>query len=77
MVDQCILCEKPREPHSEYCSLHQAALTNLEAQYAKWIRAFGEGLPKDEYFSKLLSLDETGDAVKRLIIRKQENAVPR
>lgn len=76
MVDQCSLCEKPRETPSEYCSLHEAALTNLEAQYAKWLKAFGEDLPKDEYFSKLLSLDETGDAVKRLIVRKQGNTVP-
>jgi len=76
MVDQCSLCEKPREAESEYCSLHEAALTNLEAQYGKWLKAFGEGLSKDEYFSKLLSLDETGDAVKRLIMRKQRNAVP-
>lgn len=76
MVDQCSLCEKPREAQSEYCSLHEAALTYLEAQYDKWLKAFGEGLSKDEYFSKLLSLDETGDAVKRLIMRKQANPVP-
>ncbi len=76
MVDQCSLCEKPRGAHSEYCSLHEAALTNLEAQYAKWLKAFGEDLSKDEYFSQLLSLDETGDAVKRLIMRTQRNTVP-
>ena len=76
MVVQCSLCEKPREPHSKYCSLHETALTNLEAQYANWLRAFGEGLSKDEYFSKLLGLSETGDAVKRLITRNQKNAVP-
>jgi hypothetical protein len=75
MVDQCSLCEKPREPHSEYCRLHEAALTNLEAQYANWLTAFGGVLSKDEYFSKLLSLSETGDAVKRLITRNKANAV--
>jgi len=76
MVDQCSLCEEPREPHSEYCSLHEAALTNLEAQYANWQLAFGGGLSRDDYFSRLLSLNETGDAVKRLIMRDQTNAVP-
>lgn len=76
MVDQCSLCEKPREQHSEYCSLHEAALTKLEAHYANWFKAFGGTLSKDEYFSKLLSLDETGDAVKRLIFRGPGNAVP-
>ena len=74
MVDQCCLCEKPREPHSKYCSLHQAASTILEAQYATWLMAFGGSLSKDDYFSKLLSLNETGDAVKRLITRNQTNA---
>ncbi len=77
MVDQCSLCEKPREASSEYCNLHEAALRNLQGQYAKWLKAFGESLSQDEYFSKLLSLDETGDAVKRLIMRKQGNAVRR
>jgi hypothetical protein len=76
MVDQCFVCEKPRELHSEYCSLHEAALKNLEAQYANWLRALGGVLSKDEYFSKLLSLGETGDSVKRLIMRNQPNAVP-
>ena len=76
MVDQCSLCEKPREPHSEYCSLHEDALTNLEAQYANWLVAFGGSLSKDDYFSKLLSLNETGDAVKRLITRNQTSAGP-
>ena len=76
MADQCSLCEKSREPHAEYCSLHEAALTNLEAQYANWQFAFGGGLSKDDYFSRLLSLNETGDAVKRLITRNQTNAGP-
>jgi len=76
MVDHCSLCEKPREPHSEYCSLHEAALTNLEAQYAPWLMAFGGSLSKDDYFSKLLSLNETGEAVKKLIMRNQTKAVP-
>jgi hypothetical protein len=77
MVDQCSFCEKPREPHSEYCGLHKVALANLEAQYANWLMAFGGELSKDEYFSKLMSLRETGDAVKRLITRNQQNTVPR
>jgi len=76
MVDQCSLCEKPRQPRSEYCSLHEAALTNLEVQYANWLIAFGASLSKDDYFSSLLSLNETGDAVKRLITRNHTNAVP-
>ncbi|MGA2627752.1 MAG: hypothetical protein ABSF63_11955 [Candidatus Bathyarchaeia archaeon] len=71
------MCEKPRVSHSEYCSLHQVALANLEAQYANWLRAFGGELSKAEYFSKLMSLTETGEAVKSLIVRNEQNMVPR
>jgi hypothetical protein len=77
MVDQCSFCEKPRVSHSEYCSLHQVALANLEAQYANWLKAFDGKLTKDEYFSKLLNLNETGEAVKSLIVRNEQNMVPR
>jgi len=77
MVDQCSFCERPRESNSEYCSLHKVALANIEAQYANWLRALGGELTIDEYFSKLLNLGETGDAVKSLIVRNQQNMVPR
>ncbi|MGP8068728.1 MAG: hypothetical protein ACLP5V_02435 [Candidatus Bathyarchaeia archaeon] len=77
MVDQCAFCEKPSVSHSEYCSLHKVALANIEAQYANWLGAFGGKLTKEEYFSKLLNLRETGDAVKSLIVRKQQTMVPR
>ncbi len=76
MVDQCSVCEKPRNEHSEYCSVHEAAKTNLEAEYANWFRAFSGAISKEEYFSRLLDLEETGEAVKRLILRSQANAVP-
>jgi hypothetical protein len=74
LVDQCSLCTRPRESPSEFCSLHDAALRNLDAEYASWRKAFGGSLRKDEYFAKLLSLSETGGAVKKLIEHIQNKA---
>jgi hypothetical protein len=67
MVDQCPLCERPREPPSEFCNLHNVALRNLESAYSSWNKAFDGKLAKDEYFAKISALPETGPSVKEVI----------
>ncbi len=67
MADRCLLCERLREPESELCGLHNAALHNLENTYSSWNKAFGGSLTKEDYYTKLEELSETGRAVKDLI----------
>lgn len=67
MADQCPLCERRKEPASEFCNLHSTALTNLENAYASWNKGHGNNLTKEEYYAKLEALPETGRAVKAVI----------
>jgi len=67
MDDQCPLCERRKEPGSEFCSVHRAASANIESAYSTWSEAYGGHLSKDEYYKKLVALGETGDAVKEVI----------
>jgi hypothetical protein len=67
MVDQCPLCDRIKEPASEFCSFHNAASANLENAYPAWNKAFGGALTRKEYFAKLTAMNEAGQAVKDLI----------
>ncbi len=66
MADQCPLCERPKGSSSDYCNLHAAAFVNLENAYSSWSTAQGK-ITKDEYYSTLEKLNETGHAIKNLI----------
>jgi hypothetical protein len=76
MLDVCPLCERKKSDGMDFCSLHDAAFTNLENAFTIWSTAFG-GLSKDDYFSKLVQLSETGESVKNVIqhIRRCKSAV--
>ncbi len=67
MADHCPLCERPREPTTEFCALHSATYINLENAYATWSKAYDRSLTKEEYVTKLEKLGETGHAVKAVI----------
>jgi len=67
MVDQCPLCERPKEPPLEFCNLHNIALRNLESAYPSWNKAYDGKLAKDEYFAKVTALSETGTLVKQVV----------
>jgi len=53
---------------SQFCLLHTEAMKNLEREYERWCKAFGEKISEPEYFERLLNLDETGAAVKSVIV---------
>ncbi len=74
MADHCPLCERPRQPPTEFCTLHSAAHSNLENAYAAWIKAYAGNLTKEEYFTKLEKLGESGHAVKAVIQHLREKA---
>jgi len=67
MPDRCSICERPRDRSSEFCSVHDAALRNLESAYLAWSKGYDGKLSKDEYFAKVATLPETGRSVKDLI----------
>jgi hypothetical protein len=67
MVDECPICQRPKDQDSQFCSLHSEASKNLERQYEKWRMAFGEEIGRNEYFRQLLPLEETGQGVRRVI----------
>jgi hypothetical protein len=67
MPDRCPLCERRKEPPSDFCIFHRAALKHLEEAYATWTKAFDGQLKKEEYFTRLLDREETGRAIKELI----------
>ena len=67
MADHCPLCERPRESPSELCTFHMAAHANLENAYRAWSKSCSGNLTKEEYFSKLEKLGETGAAVRAVI----------
>lgn len=69
MADQCPLCNRPREPPSEFCNLHDTAFRNLESAYSSWNKAYDGKLTKEEYFTKITALPETGRSVKEVIQR--------
>jgi hypothetical protein len=46
-------------------------MRNLEAEYERWRTAFGGDMGRREYFERLLPLDETGAAVKKVIAYMQ------
>lgn len=72
MADHCSLCERPKEPASEFCGFHNTAFTNLENAYSSWSEAYGGNLTKEEYFVKLEALAETGRTVKQIIQHLRE-----
>lgn len=67
MADRCSLCERPRDSPSEFCSLHDAALRNLESGYPAWNKGYDGKLSREEYFAKVATLPETGRSVKEVI----------
>jgi hypothetical protein len=67
MVGRCPICARTSETTGEFCTLHNAALRNLERRYIQWNEAFGGNLTKDDYYARLLTLNETGPAAKTLI----------
>jgi len=67
MSEQCSLCERRREPSSEFCNFHNAAFTNLENAYTIWTKGYGGNLTREDYFLKIEKLEETGKAVKDVI----------
>jgi hypothetical protein len=75
MVGRCPICNRTLEPAREFCVLHNNALRNLEQQYPQWNRAFGGNLSKNDYYTKLLKLNETGPAAKNLIKYLRERVV--
>jgi len=60
---------------SQFCMLHTEAMKNLEGEYERWCKAFGEEISKREYFERLLNLDETGAAVKSVIVYVRQRQV--
>ncbi len=67
MADECPLCDRRKTPDSEFCSLHNTALSSVESAYSSWNMAYCGKLSEEEYFSKLSSLNQTGRAVKEVI----------
>lgn len=76
MSGLCPLCQRKSEDGTEFCSLHNTALMNLERAYSFWSKAFGS-LSKDEYYSRLEHLPETGEAVKKVIQHLREESAVR
>ena len=76
MVEQCSLCERPKESSSEFCSLHNTALRNLENAFSSWNKAYDGKISKKECLDKIETLPETGQSVKEVIrhIRGKEEA---
>jgi len=72
MVNQCPICKQSLDVKGEFCILHNDALQNLERQYSQWVKSYRGELGKEEYYRKLLSLNETGPAVKAVIRYVQE-----
>jgi hypothetical protein len=67
MPDRCLICERLRALSSEFCSVHDAALRNLEAVYPTWNKGYDGKLSREEYFAKVATLPETGRSVKQVI----------
>jgi hypothetical protein len=67
MADQCRLCQRHREPSSEFCGLHGAALRNLNSAYSSWNKAYGGKLSSEEFLAKVAILPETGRSVREVI----------
>ena len=67
VADGCSLCDRRKMPGSEFCSLHNTALLSVEGAYSSWNKAYGGKLSKEEYFTRLSSLNQTGRAVKEVI----------
>jgi hypothetical protein len=77
MADHCPLCERPRLSPSEFCTLHSAAHDNLEDAYAAWSKSYDGNLTREEYFTRLEKLGETGPAAKAVIQHlREKNAGP-
>jgi hypothetical protein len=76
MVEQCSLCERPKESSSEFCSLHNTALRNLENAFSSWNKAYDGKISRKECLDKIETLPETGQSVKEMIrcIRGKEGA---
>lgn len=75
MPGQCPICERRIETQHNFCSVHQAAVKNIEDGYATWLKGYGPSLTRELYLAKLESLPETGQAVKdaiRIIKRREE-----
>lgn len=67
MADPCPLCERPKEPASEFCTLHSIALRNLQGAYSSWNKAYDGKLTLEQYYTKVSALPETGGAVREAI----------
>lgn len=67
MAGQCSLCERHREPSSEFCNLHGMAFRNLDSAYSSWNKAYGGKLTREEYQAKVAILPETGRSVREVI----------
>jgi hypothetical protein len=67
MADKCLLCEIPREPDSEFCTLHSMALRNLQGAYSSWNKACDGKLSLEQYYIEVSALPETGRAVREAI----------
>jgi len=67
MPDHCAACGGPTAGDAQFCTRHLTASRNLEAAYEVWRKAYGGSLSKEDYFSKLEALQETGQAVKEVI----------
>lgn len=76
MPEQCPLCGRRRIEGVGLCNIHNTALGNLERAYIDWNRAFGR-LERDQYYSKLEKLPDTGAAVREVIqyLRVKERVV--
>ena len=67
MADQCALCDRHREPSSEFCDIHNTAMRNLENAYSAWNKGFSGEFSREECFNKIASLSATGQSVKTVI----------
>jgi hypothetical protein len=67
MADQCPLCERHREPSSQFCNLHGEAFRNLDNSYSLWSKAYGGKLTREEFLAKVAILPETGKSVREVI----------
>jgi hypothetical protein len=72
MPEQCPLCERLKEPSSEFCGLHSTASRNLENALSSWSKAYHGKISKEEFLDRIETLPETGQSVRQVIRHLRE-----
>lgn len=73
LSEKCPICGNIKEKNFKFCEIHELAYSNLKKSYELWHIAYNKNLSKKSYFNKLLSLKETGEAVKEVILYLLKN----